>query len=149
MVELTAEGYRETTLARQVVAIRMWLRRQYELKRMSHDVSSLLELPKRWNHLPETLNVDRAAELVTAPTDDEAFALRDRAMLEMLYGCGLRVSELCGLLERDVNRTVGYVRAMGKGRKERIVPLGRRAADAVEAYQEHQRMELLLRNTAR
>ena len=146
LVELTAEGYRETTLARHVVAIRMWLRRQYELKRMTYDVFSLLELPKRWNRLPETLNVDRAAELVTAPTDDEAFALRDRAMLELLYGCGLRVSELCGLLERDVNRTVGYVRAMGKGRKERIVPLGKRAADAVETYLEHQRADLLLRN---
>ena len=146
LVELTAGGYRETTLARHVVSIRMWLRRQYELKRMSRDVTILLDLPKRWKRLPETLNVNRAAELVTAPADDEAFPLRDRAILELLYGCGLRVSELCGLLERAVNRTVGYVRAMGKGRKERIVPLGDKAADAVEAYLEHERPALLDRS---
>lgn len=148
LVELSAAGYRETTVARLVVAIRMWLRRQFELKRMGRDVASLLELPRRWNRLPETLNVNRAAGLVTAPDSEDAFGLRDRAMLELLYGCGLRVSELCGLLERDVNRSVGYVRAMGKGRKERIVPLGRPATDAVEAYLEHQRLDLLLRNPA-
>ncbi len=146
MTELTAEGFRETTITRHAVSIRMWLRRQFERRAMASDLTALLELPKRWKTLPDMLNVDRAAELVTSPDLEAQLGLRDRAILELIYGSGLRVSELCGLCEGDVNMSVGYLRVMGKGRKERVVPLGRAARDAIEAYLEHLRPTLLARN---
>jgi integrase/recombinase XerD len=145
LVELTGRGYRDSTLARHVVALRMWLRWLFLTRRISRDLTTLLELPKRGRQLPATLNLDRTAELVTAPTADDALGLRDRAILELLYGSGLRVSELCGLVENDVNFSVGCVRCLGKGRKERVVPLGSRSRDALEAYLAHERPMLLER----
>ncbi|MGE0479815.1 MAG: tyrosine recombinase [Phycisphaerae bacterium] len=148
LVEQTAHGYCESSLARHVVAIRVWLRWLHDTKRVPTDLTTLLESPKRWQRLPETLPLERTAELVTSPDPDHPLALRDRAILELFYGCGLRVSELCALAERDVNRTVGYVRCLGKGRRERVVPLGRMAADALAAYLDNLRPKLLERSVA-
>jgi integrase/recombinase XerD len=145
LLELADAGHRESTIARHVVAIRMWLRWLHETKQIPADLTTLFESPKRWKRLPQTLNLDRAAELVTSPELDHPLGLRDRAMLELFYACGLRVSELCGLQQRDVNLNVGYVRCMGKGRRERVVPIGRKARDALEAYLEHLRPKLLQR----
>ena len=145
LIELTSAGYSESTIARQVVAVRMWLRWLHETKQIAEDLTTLLELPKRWRRLPRTLNLDRTVDLVTSPQPDEPFGLRDRAMLELFYACGLRVSELCGLRLRDINLNVGYVRCMGKGRRERVVPVGRKAQDAIEAYCEHLRPTLVQR----
>ncbi len=143
--ELSGAGHRESTIARHVAAIRMWLRWLYETKQIPKNLTTLLEPPKRWKRLPHTLNLDHAVELVTSPELDHPLGLRDRAMLELFYACGLRVSELCGLRQRDVNLNVGYVRCMGKGRRERVVPIGREARDALEAYLEHRRPKLLQR----
>lgn len=145
LVELTDADYCESTIARQVVAIRMWLRWLHETKRIPTDLTTLLEAPKRWKHLPQTLDLDRTVELVTSPELDGPLGLRDRAMLELFYACGLRVSELCGLRIGDVNLRAGYARCMGKGRRERVVPVGRQARDALEAYLEHLRPKLLRR----
>lgn len=141
--ELADRGYRESTIARHVVAIRMWLQWLHVTRQLPGDLSSALELPKRWKRLPQTLNVDAAVELVTSPDPDQRLALRDRAMLELFYACGLRVSELCSLRVSDVQLEVGYVRCMGKGRRERVVPLGRKARDAIEAYEQHLRPALV------
>jgi len=143
LVELDAEGYRESTLARHVVAIRMWLRWLHLTKQIGTDRMTLLELPKRGRSLPRTLALDRTVELVTAPDLTAALGLRDRAILELFYASGLRVSELCGLSAHDVDLRVGYVRCLGKGRKERVVPVGRQARDALEAYLAHCRPRLL------
>ncbi|MBN2446313.1 MAG: tyrosine recombinase XerD [Phycisphaerae bacterium] len=143
LVELHGRGFRESTVARHVVALRMWLRWLYQTRQITKDLTTMLDLPKRGKPLPATLNLDRTAELMTSPDLDEPFALRDRAMLELFYGCGLRVSELCGLSENSINMQVGCVRCMGKGRRERVVPLGSKARDAVEAYIEHLRPKLL------
>jgi integrase/recombinase XerD len=145
LMELTDAGHRESTIARHVAAIRMWLRWLHETRKIPDNLTTLLEPPKRWKRLPHTLNLDRAAELVTSPELDQPLGLRDRAMLELFYACGLRVSELCGLRQRDVNLSVGYVRCLGKGRRERVVPIGRKARDALEAYFEHLRPKLLQR----
>lgn len=145
MVEMSRRQYKETTLARHVVAIRMWLKWLHLTRRVAVDITGLLDLPKRWQRLPMTLNMERTVELVTAPDVSAPLGLRDRAMLELIYACGLRVSELCSLAERDVNFGVGYVRCMGKGRRERVVPIGRMARDAVAAYLEHSRPKLLLK----
>jgi integrase/recombinase XerD len=143
MLELGEERYRESTLARQVVAIRMWLKWLHGTRQISTDRTTLLELPKGAKLLPRALNLDRTAELVASPDLDKQLGLRDRAILELFYSSGLRVSELCGLSCPDVNLSAGYVRCMGKGRKERVVPVGGKARDAVEAYLEHLRPKLL------
>ncbi len=143
LVEQADTHHKETTLARRVVALRMWLRWLYETRQIPGDLTTLIELPKRWQRLPETLNLDRTTELVTAPDPDHPLALRDRAILELFYASGLRVSELCGLREGDLNLAAGYVRCMGKGRKERVTPVGQHARDAVEAYCEHLRPKLI------
>jgi integrase/recombinase XerD len=142
LVELHRRDYRPSTLARHVVALRMWLRWLHETRQIPRDLTTLLELPKREKNLPHVPNAAEARTLVSTPTA-ETLALRDRAILELLYGCGLRVSELCSLTENSLDLRVGYVRCMGKGRKERIVPVGRQARDAVEAYLEHERPQLL------
>jgi len=126
-----------------VVAIRMWLRWLHLTRQVSTDRTTLIELPKRWHLLPKTLGLDRTVELVTSPDLERQLGLRDRAILELFYACGLRVSELCGLRLSDLDLRVGYVRCMGKGRRERVVPVGRKAREALEAYLEHLRPKLL------
>lgn len=133
-VEQSRLGHKETTLARRIVALRMWLRWLLLTRAIEHDLASLVELPKGWQRLPKTLSLDRTVELVTSPDADHALAARDRAILELFYASGLRVSELCGLREGDLNLASGYARCMGKGRKERVVPIGSQALQALEMY---------------
>lgn len=141
LTELTKREYKETTIARKLTAIRMWLRWLFERHEVTTDITDLLELPKQWQRLPKTLNLNSTAALVTAPATDKPLGLRDRAILELFYACGLRVSELCGLAARDVDLQSRFVRAFGKGRKERVVPIGTKAVDALAAYIEHAREE--------
>lgn len=149
LMDLTAARFKESSIARHVVAIRMWLRWLLTTKQITEDLAGLLELPKRWKNLPETLNVDAASTLVTSPDEDHPLALRDRAILELFYSSGLRVSELCGLKDGDVNTPLKLVRCMGKGRKERVVPMGQKACDAIEAYREHLRPQLIAKGQSR
>ena len=127
-----------SSVARKIAAARAlfrWLQRRRELTK---DPSRELSLPKVRRPLPTFLNVDAAAEVMTAPEDGSAEGLRDRAMLEVLYGAGLRVSELVGLdlvdVELDGPGGLGAVRVIGKGNKERVVPLGSKAVAAVRDY---------------
>ena len=143
LVEQSELGHKETTLARRVVALRMWLRWLHLTRQITRDFTSLVELPKRWQRLPLALNLDRTVELVTSPDLEHPLGLRDRAILELFYASGLRVSELCVLREGDANLTAGYVRCLGKGRKERVTPVGSKARDALTAYLEHSRPKLL------
>lgn len=145
LAELANCHYRESTLARHVVSIRVWLRWLHGTKQLARDLATLLELPKRWRRLPHVLPVDDAAGLVNSPDPEHPFYLRDRAILELFYSSGLRVSELCGLTDNDVNLTAGYVRCMGKGRRERVVPVGEVARAAIREYRESLRPGLLLR----
>jgi integrase/recombinase XerC len=104
--------------------------------------------PKRPQSLPKVLPVDEVFALLEAPRRDTALGLRDRAMMEVLYGAGLRVSELCALSLEDVELSEGMVRAFGKGSKERMVPLHRPAIEAIRAYLQ-QRGELLAKSHPR
>lgn len=145
LVELTDAGYRESTISRHLSAIRTWLRWLAMTGQIADDMRALLELPRKWKRLPSTLTLDRTAELVTSPDLDRELGLRDRAILELFYSCGLRVSELCGLRGDSVNLAAGYLRCVGKGRRERVVPIGRAAREALEAYLDKLRPELLQR----
>ncbi len=130
----TALGLVEASLARRVSAIRTWLRWLLSTRQIAEDVAGLIDMPKRWQRLPAVLSASRTEALLSAADVSTPLGLRDRAILELFYACGLRVSELCGLLLRDVNLPAAYVRCMGKGRKERVVPIGKAARDALASY---------------
>jgi integrase/recombinase XerD len=98
------------------------------------DPSERLETPKRWRTLPEVLTVAEVERLLAAPTLDDPLVFRDRAMLELAYGAGLRVSEWIGLRVQDVLFDDLLLRVFGKGSKERLVPIGRSAIGAVAVY---------------
>lgn len=98
------------------------------------DPTERLETPKRWRTLPEVLTVEEVSRLIAAPTLDDPLAFRDRAMLELAYGAGLRVSEWITLGLRDIMLEDKLVRVFGKGSKERLVPIGRSAIGAVATY---------------
>jgi integrase/recombinase XerD len=142
-LELHSRGYKISTHTRHVVALRMLLRWLHETGQVQKNLLDWIELPKRERPLPKPLNLNKTADLVTQPDLSEPLGLRDRALLELAYGSGLRVSELCGLTENSIDLRVGYVRCMGKGGKERVVPLGTKAADALEAYLQHERPRLM------
>jgi integrase/recombinase XerC len=126
------------SIARKIEAARAFFRFLMKRKIIARSPAEDLALPKVRRPLPTLLDVDAAAEVVTTPDGDDAEALRDRAMLETLYGSGLRVSELCGLdlSHVDLDAGGGSVRVLGKGDKERVVPLGKHASAAIARYLE-------------
>lgn len=93
-----------------------------------------IDAPKLGRYLPDVLSVDEVDSIISSVPGDDAFALRDRAILETLYGCGIRVSELCGLRMSYVYADRHFIRVIGKGDKERLVPLGEAAEDAIASY---------------
>ncbi len=145
LAELIEREYCDATMAQHVSAIRMWLKWLHRTGQIGSDPTDLIELPKKWKRLPAALNLERTAELVTSPDAEKELGLRDRAILELFYSSGLRVSELCGLTVRSISLAAGYVRCIGKGRKERVVPIGSKARDALEAYLEKVRPGLIER----
>ncbi|HLJ49407.1 MAG TPA: site-specific tyrosine recombinase XerD [Bryobacteraceae bacterium] len=112
------------------------------------DPTSLLTAPKQWSNLPKYLNNEQVKNLLAAPDTTRPTGLRDHAMLEFLYATGLRVSELCKVRVSDVEMDMGYVRVLGKGNKQRIVPVGRAAIDAVRQYCNQGRSALLKGRTS-
>ncbi|MEO6434246.1 MAG: site-specific tyrosine recombinase XerD [Tepidisphaeraceae bacterium] len=127
-------GRTTKTIARRIAAIRVFLR--YRAGE-GHEVDAILqqiERPKPERSLPKVLGRQQVDMLIAAPDPRSSLFARDVAILELLYGSGLRASELCDLKTRDVNLQVGGVRVMGKGSKERIVPTGRAATEAITRY---------------
>lgn len=139
---LDAEGYARSTIARRASATRTFYAFLLRRSIVDHDPAHLLQSPKQGRHLPRVLRPDQVVQLLTAPPLDSAAGLRDRALLELLYSSGARVSEACDLDLRGLDLASGLLRVLGKGRKERIVPLGEPAIDALEAYVRAGRPEL-------
>lgn len=127
-------GLSAASIRRNVSAVRSYFRFLLAEGHVVRDPSERLETPKKWRTLPEVLGVDEIELLLAAPSLDEALAFRDRAMLELAYGAGLRVSEWISLGVRDVMLQDHLVRVFGKGGKERLVPIGRRAIGAIAIY---------------
>ncbi len=127
-------GLALSTITRHLASVRVYLRYCEGNGWLSETVSDKLETPNRWHHVPGTLNIKHVEALLSAPDPSDALHLRDCAILELLYATGLRVSELCTLRLKDINTEVGYLRCLGKGRKERIVPVGGRALVALSHY---------------
>ncbi len=127
-------GLSPSSIRRNVSAVRSYFKFMLAEGELVRDPSERLEAPKRWRTLPDVLTVDEAAKLVGAPSLDEPLAFRDRAMLELAYGAGLRVSEWITLSVRDVMMDDHLLRVFGKGSKERLVPIGRTAIAATAIY---------------
>lgn len=127
-------GLAGATIRRNVSALRTWFRVLLAEGLVTHDPTERLETPTRWRTLPEVLTVEEVLRLLAAPGLDEPLAFRDRAMLELAYGAGLRVSEWITMAVRDVLLEESLVRVLGKGSKERLVPIGRSAIGALAVY---------------
>ena len=130
-----AAGKSVASIARALAAVRMFCRFCVLQRRLETDPSSAIEPPKKWSRLPTTLTREAAAALLEAPTpEDDALWLRDRAILATLYATGMRASELTGLKGRDINADLGVIRVLGKGNKERIVPVAEAALELIGRY---------------
>ena len=136
LYSLKDKGRKATTLARQIASIRSFHRFLIREGICSHDPSDHVGVPKTERALPKVLSMKEVENLLAAPDLSTPIGLRDKAMLELLYATGLRVSELVNLNEDDMHLTMGFLRCLGKGNKERIVPLGSYAVKAVEDYLE-------------
>ena len=143
LAERLAGGYKATSSARLLSAIRRFFQHLYREKIRADDPSALLASPKLPQRLPKDLSEQQVERLLQTPVTDLPLELRDKAMLEVLYATGLRVSELVGLTMSDVSLRQGVVRVIGKGNKERLVPLGEEAVYWLETYLEHGRSWLL------
>ena len=131
------------TVARRLSALRRFYRYQVQRGTLDHDPSARLESPRLARRLPGVLSETQVDALLAAPDVSSALGLRDRAMLELLYASGLRVSELVGLTLSRINLTQSTVRVSGKGAKERLVPFGEEAAEWLERYLARGRPEIL------
>ena len=127
-------GLSPATIRREISAVRTYYGFLVGEGRVAADPSDRLESPRRGRVLPDTLTVRDVEALLAAPGVDDPLAWRDRALLELAYGAGLRVSELCGLGTTDLLLTENLVRVFGKGGKERLVPIGRTVIGAVSVY---------------
>jgi integrase/recombinase XerD len=134
VAELRAAGLAPATIGRRVAAVRSFFRHETLLGVRSDNPAAELELPRRRRTLPRTLSPAEAERLVEAASGTSPRALRDRALVELLYGAGLRVSEAVGLDKGSVDLDARLVRCIGKGSKERIVPIGRQAVTALRRY---------------
>ena len=127
-------GLAASSIARALVAVRMLHRFLAAEGKLREDVTDSLEAPKLWRHLPDCLTVEETARLLAAPNARKPQGIRDRALLELLYATGCRASEIIGLKIGDLNFQTGCVRVLGKGDKERMVPVGRKALEALGQY---------------
>ena len=134
LAELRAQGLSGSTIARRVAAVRSFFRHLVLLGQRGDNPAAELALPRRTRRLPRTLSPGEAERLVEAANGTGPRDLRDRALTELLYGAGLRVSEAMGLDKGGVDLDGRLVRCIGKGNKERIVPIGRQAVEALRRY---------------
>lgn len=134
LMYLQSQGKATATIARRLAALKAFYQFLVREKRIPSDPTANLESPKLEKRLPKVLSVQEVERLLGQPDANQAAGTRDRAMLELLYATGIRVSELVSLNEEDVNLEMGYIRCAGKGSKERIVPLGSLAIQSCREY---------------
>lgn len=149
LVTLGKRGLGKRSQARHLAALRGFHRFLVTERFAEKDPTEDLDTPRSARKLPSFLSLEEVEQLLAAPDERTAAGQRDKAMLEVLYATGLRVSELCGLSVNDLQLGAGYLVAKGKGSKERIVPLGRVAVEKVQAYLAEARMRILGKRASR
>jgi len=128
------KGLSSSSIARNLVAIKVLHRFLLSERYIKDDVTSVLDSPKLWKHLPEALLLSEVEEILKKPNQRNWMGIRDKAALELIYATGIRVSELVNLEIDSVNLDIGFLRCVGKGNKERIVPLGKQAQESLRRY---------------
>ncbi|MFN0171020.1 MAG: site-specific tyrosine recombinase XerD [Bryobacteraceae bacterium] len=141
--DLGSNGISSRSIARKLSSLRNFFRFLVGEGRLAADPVEHLTPPRQWQHIPKFLNQNDISQILAAPEPGDSLGLRDRAMLELLYATGLRVSELCSARTADLNLELGVIRTMGKGSKQRMVPVGRSAVAAVTEYLRSARPVLL------
>lgn len=139
---LRGQGISSRTIARHISSIRSFHQFLLREKITENDPTVHLEMPQIEQKLPKVLSIEEIDLLISAPDQMKPQGVRDAAMLELLYGSGMRISECIGLNLNDVHLTMGFVRVFGKGGKERIIPLGKTAIRACENYLQNARAKL-------
>ena len=148
LAHLAAAGYARSTMARRASTLRTWFAHLAGVGIVDRDPAQLLATPKRGRSLPRVLRPEQVVALVTTPDPATAVGSRDRAVLELLYSTGARVSEACGLDLGAIDLREAQIRVLGKGSKERILPLGEPAQAALAHYLERGRPELAPKDAA-
>ena len=143
LVELTNRGISQRTVARKLSTLKGLFKFLRSHHGLDADPTARVDAPRYRQQLPKVLDLDEVERLLRTPDRSSPEGLRDYAMMEVLYATGLRVSELVNLLQREVDLTAGYLRVIGKGDKQRVIPLGEAAIEAVEEYEQQARGELL------
>jgi len=138
-----------TSIARSLVAIRLFHRFLLREKLCLKDPTDVIDSPKLWKKIPNALSFPEIEKLLSAPNIRDKKGIRDRAILETMYAAGLRVSELSGLKVEDANLDAGFVRCMGKGKKERVVPIGKVAVSALRRYLSDSRPKFIKKKDSR
>lgn len=131
---LRGRGVSSRTVARHLTTLRVFYRFLLAEGRVSEDPTALLGAPRQWQNLPKYLIPSQIEALLNSPDVKTPLGSRDRAMIELLYACGLRVSELVALKQTDLNLDLGFLRVTGKGSKTRMVPIGAKAQEALKDY---------------
>ena len=131
---LTERGLSEASIARNLAAVRMFCRYLVIVGELASSPAEVISQPHGWHRLPKVISKERMQQLLAGPEGDSPLALRDRALLELAYATGMRAEELANVKTADINFSVGYLRCIGKGSRERIIPLGSRAAECVQQY---------------
>ena len=134
MLNQKEEGLSANSIARRLVAIKSFYRFLVRERIIKSDPTSLIETPKLWKKIPQTLSIAEVEALIQQPNLRDRQGIRDRAILDIMYSTGMRVSEVVNLKLDNVNLDMGFVRCIGKGNKERIIPLGRHACLAIKRY---------------
>jgi integrase/recombinase XerD len=140
---MNADGLSSRSIARHTTTIRNFYQFLLRENVIDRDPTEFLPLPKQWSTIPKFLNLEEINRMIEAPDQAKPTGLRDRAMIELLYATGLRVSELCGIGDTDLEADLGLIRVNGKGNKQRLVPVGREALTAIQVYVDGARSRLL------
>lgn len=131
-----------SSIARHLVTIKVFFRFLTLENMIKEDITAVIDSPRIWNILPEILTQSQINDLLDAPDVTKPLDIRDKAALELIYSCGLRISELVDLKIFNINLSIPYLKCLGKGDKERILPIGKRAKDILEIYLENVRPKL-------
>lgn len=146
LISQKEKGYNASSIARAISSLRQFFRFLIMNGKISHDPVEGLKSPKLWLRLPKALDIGDVRKLLKIMVNSKYFQ-RDIAMLELMYACGLRVSELVGLKVSDINFEAGFIRVRGKGEKERIVPVAQRTLERVKKYLLELRPKLIKKKT--
>jgi integrase/recombinase XerD len=143
LMSLKDDKLNSSSIARNLVAIKVLHRYLTSQRLLKEDVTSVIETPKLWKTLPDVLDLDEVEAMIDSPNTRLKQGLRDKAALELMYATGMRVSELVNLKLTDLHMDMGFVKCLGKGQKERIIPVGAKAKEALQKYIEKARPKFL------